>query len=252
MITKKSSWISVFISICLFAGSCGVAWASSEVIFGPVTISFQGAGLGEFDYKDNGASGNYLQTMPLDIPAQITEVLPMDAWNTILPTTLLPANVNFSLSGSGQFNVASINGNNISQILNTQWGATFSNTSGILSLYGLTPLTISGPLNGNNAMIQGSFNQMSFYQSGMPIPISLSQPELLTINVNTTTPLTLDQQGYMLSSFTGDWGGGMAPQTAVPEPSEALTYVCGLAALSAFLAIEWKKRRGVRAHSPMG
>ncbi len=255
MSTKKISWVYAFISICLFAGTCGVAWAtSSEVISGPVTISFQGAGPGEFDYYDNGASGNYLQTSPVAIPAQITAVSPMDTWNALLPTTSLPADINFGLSGNGSYMAASVNDNNntFSQILNIQWGADFSNTAGILSIVGTTPLTIYGSLNGTNATIQGSFDQMSFYQSGMPVPISLSQPELLTINVNATTPLTIDQQDQMLSSFTGDWGGGLAPQTAVPEPSEALTYVYGFAVLSAFLAIEWKRRRGVSSLSPLG
>ena len=209
MITKKTWWISAFISICLFAGTYGAAHAASVMpvtIVGPVTISFQGAGPGEFDYSNFDVSGNSLSTSPAAIPAQITAVSPMNAWNTFLPTTTLPANINFGLSGDGQFNKASLSGNTFSQILNIGWGADFSNNSGDLSITGLSPLTISGSLNGTNATIAGSFNQMAFYQSGIPIPIGLSQPELLTINLNTTTPLTLDNIG-MLNSFTGDWGG---------------------------------------------
>lgn len=252
MITKTRSWVSAFILICLFAITHSAAWASSVMeTIGPVTLSFQGVGSGEFDYYNYGASGNYLQTSPNTIPAQITAVSPMGAWSALLPTTSLPASIDFGLSGSGSFNAASVNGNSFSQILNEQWGADFTNTTGDLSITGLTPLTISGTLNGTDATIQGSFDQMSYYQSGMPVPIGLSQPELLTINLTTTGPLTLDNTG-MLNNFTGDWGGGLAPQTPVPDPSEAVTYVCGFATLSAFLAIEWKKRHGVRAQSPLG
>jgi hypothetical protein len=81
--------------------------------------------------------------------------------------------------------------------------------------------------------------------SSNPIDFNLTQPEMLSINLVAYSPLTIDQANGMLNNFAGDWGAGLTPQTAVPEPSEALTFFCGIVVFAAFLIIDGTNRHGV-------
>ncbi len=262
MISNRLCMITSIFLVGMMVDLYCCAWGSSMTIGNqPFSITFQSNGPGEFTYQEFGASGNDLtsdipnmSSITAEIPAKITAVNPAGDLSALLPGATLPVNLYFDLFASGYSYPATVMGNTFSQNINQAWHADFQyndsnnpNISDHLTLAGDVPLTISGTLNGTNATIQGPFSLMMLWQSGVPNPTDfhLNQPEILTINLATYGPLTIDQTDGMLNNFTGDWGAGLTPQTAVPEPSEALTFFCGIVVFAAFLIIDGTNRHGV-------
>ncbi len=100
---------------------------------------------------------------------------------------------------------------------------------------------ISGNLNSSRVSIKYQFNQLVI---GGETFITTSSPELLTIKLNTNTPLSLNAQGA-LNSFYGDWSGSVTPLqpgTNVPEPSTYIFYSSALLVMAIFGALCYRRK----------
>ncbi len=103
---------------------------------------------------------------------------------------------------------------------------------------------ISGNLNSSQVSIQYQFNQFTI---GGETFIYTSSPEVLTIKLNTNTPLSLNPQGE-LNSFYGDWSGSITPLqpgTNVPEPSTFVFCGSALLVIASFWVL-WLRRKALQ------
>jgi len=249
---KSSVWMLVFMAGLAITACCrkSLATTLSLQFF---NASFQGNGTGYFNFDSTNGGGLFTNTVQ----------------NVVNTTTFIPVTVTGNTHTNGNVQSTDIFGIPASDFNSFQLQfLNFSNpkvtnnefvTSSMgptsFSLLGpmngnITPeldsasysqATISGELNSNQVIIQYPFNQLVI---GGETSIYTSLSELLTINLNTNAPLTLNSQGA-LNSFSGDWSGSVTPLQPgnnVPEPSICVFYGAFALTLIGFVAFASRRK----------
>lgn len=241
---KCLAWaVACTLGLALTTSSGNASASTLQVQF--FNATFNGSGIGYYNFDQNAGlftntlpgivngssyipltvtgnthdNGNYQATDIFGIPASDFNSFQLEFWAFSNPTV---TNNKFTMSSVGPTSFSLL-------------GPMTGDITPELDSASYSPAYISGNLNSSQVSIQYQFNQFSI---GGETFINTSSPELLTINLNTNTPLSLNNQGA-LNSFYGDWSGSVTPLqpgTNVPEPSTFVFYGSALLVMASFWA----------------